>query len=123
MKRKPIRRVSKKRAALLRAIGPERRAYIREFGYCVACGSRRALTVHEIACGTSRAKAFSEPCCWLCLCWTCNSGPFTDYSQWPLKSQLKLKLRVDKERFDLERFNEIRGRAGDAITLEEIQDA
>ena len=121
MKRKPLRRISKKRSALLRAIGPDRRAYIHEFGACVACGSKRALSVHEIACGAFRAKAFAEPCTWLCLCFACNSGPFTDYSVWPLERQLALKLRVDESRFDLEKFNALRGRASGAITMEDLQ--
>lgn len=118
---KPMRKQSKKRAKLMRTVGPERKAYIAEFGKCMACGSRKRLCVHEMAKGSHREAALSEPCTWLVACWLCNTRYLEDYSIWPLARQLATKLKYDPDRFDLERFNEIRGRAATAITIEEVR--
>jgi len=57
-----------------------------------------------------------EPCTWLALCRDCHDAA-GDYSEWPITRQLAAKLLADPGRFDLRRFNEIRGRAPGAITL------
>jgi len=78
--------------------------------------------VHEIARGTGiRSKAFGRREAWCAVCTTCNTHDLCGYELWPLARQLAVKLVTDPAWFNLQVFNvEIRGRAPDAITLEDI---
>ncbi len=124
--RKPMRRVSKERAKLMREVGPERKAYIQEIGYCEPCWviDRRFvntdLVVHEIAKGPARKAALSERAAQLVACTKCNCGRLEDYNECPLTLQLAVKLLDDTEHFDLEKVNELRGRAPTAITFRDV---
>jgi hypothetical protein len=122
----PLKRVSAKRAALMRKVGPARRAYISEIGYCAACWVldrkfvNERLAVHEIAKGSHREKALSERAAWLVACDHCNCGRLNDYSVCPLELQLVVKLFSDPEHFDLAKVNELRGRAATAIVMSDL---
>jgi cytochrome c553 len=104
-----------------------RRNFAFEFDHCFACNDKWkkdlsipfTLEVHEIARGPSRKQAVQERACWLLVCRRCHEE-LGDYSKWPLARQLALKLLQDREHFDLRKFNVIRGRAPNAITMREV---
>jgi len=56
----------------------------------------------------------------LALCQVPCHEAMGDASEWSLTRQLALKLVRDPSRFNLERFNEIRGRAEGAIELADV---
>lgn len=126
MKRTPLRRVSKKRRALKKAVDPVRAALVEEVGYCQPCWTLgdglkwSNLSVHEIAKGIHRQAALSERCAQLVACWDCNSGRLNDYSILPIEKQLAIKLLEDPEHFDLVTFNRLRGRADGAIGMADV---
>ena len=86
--------------------------------YCMSCGAL-ASDVHEICRGPHRARAVTERCTWLLLCRRCHDD-MDGYAEWPIEKQLGCKLVHDPNWFDLDRVNEIRGRAPGAITLADI---
>ena len=102
------------------AITETRRSFVEEFGFCFGCGQAGQLAVHEMACGSHRERALDQRYAWLCACWVCNSEEFTNYERWPLERQLALKWIHDRKHFELRSFNELRGRAPDAITMSEV---
>lgn len=114
-----MRRVSKKRARLMREVAAKRRAFREEFPECVVCGSP-TTEVHEMACGSHREKALAERCTWLPTCTYCNQHKLDGYQEFPIVRQLALKWVLDRESFDLLLFNEIRGRAPTAITMADV---
>lgn len=98
---------SRKQAATYREYGPVRNAFLSEHNYrCSNCG-RGGASVHEICNGPNRMRAFGRREAWLALCWTCNSGEFTNKQLWPYSRQLWLKLTSDPEYFNLDVINEI----------------
>ena len=115
-----LRRVSKKRAKLMREVSGPRADYVREFGRCAVCGTTENLHVHEIACGPAREASLSEPCTWLVACNFCNSKTLTDYSKWSIEKQLARKAVLDPARYDRRRVNELRGRDPEAITEADV---
>jgi hypothetical protein len=118
-----IKRLSKKRAAQALSFALERAEFVAEIGICMspACKSGRYLCCHEMVKGTAgRPLAFSLRYCWLVLCAECNEGDFNDYSKFPPERQLALKWIHDRENFQLEDVNRLRGRAPQAITMAQI---
>jgi hypothetical protein len=129
----PLRRVSKKRAKLMREVKEWQKDYVEEMGVCAVCDRDReeletigsvitryfgaGLNVHEIAKGPHRAEALKHRACCLVVCNQCNCCQLCDYSVWPIERQLALKLLTDPQHFDLDLFNKVRGRAPTAITL------
>ncbi len=70
-----LRRVSKKRAELMKTLSPDRRELKEEVGECMWCGvpyAPDALDVHEIAAGGSREKCLTEPLLLMVLCRHCH---------------------------------------------------
>ncbi len=136
--RKPLRKVSAKRAKLNREVKGWRAAFINEVERCQVCGKKfkwdtaspemmdlgclftRKLSVHEIAKGSLRGFAMKHRACCLVVCSKCNCDDLCDYSKWPIERQLAVKLITDPEYFDLELFNKVRGRAPTAITLADV---
>lgn len=114
-----MRHNTPKRAKHDRDAKPERDAYREEFHLCQVCCRRPADTIHEIARGVHRKDALKERCTWLLVCHYCHIA-VEDYSKWPLTKQLACKLLTDSDGFDLQRFNEIRDRAPEAITLADV---
>src|SRR5689334_18289832 len=75
-KRKPMRAVSKKRAKLMRVVGPARREMKEETGCCMVCRKPlpvESLDAHEIAGGSARGKCLSEPLLQMVLCRACHT--------------------------------------------------
>ena len=110
---------SSERRKLMRDVREMRRAWLLHHLECWYCGGR-STCVNEMACGSHREKALSEPCCWSAACWDCNRDACQDYASWPLAVQLALKLKYDPQNFDRVKFNAIRGRAADAISWCEV---
>lgn len=115
-----MRRQSKKRQALMREVSDGRCDFIREYMKCWVCGTDRALTVHEIACGPAREQALSERAAWMVACAPCNCGPLHDKTLWPVARQLALKAWYDPDHYDRVKVNLLRGRQPDAITEAEV---
>ena len=113
-----MKRVSSKRAALMRVVERERDLFRSVMQSCMICGVR-AVDVHEIAQGAAREAALAERCAWLLLCRRCHADVH-DQSEWPIARQLALKLLRDCDFLDIDRVCELRGRAVGAITLGEV---
>jgi hypothetical protein len=79
--------------------------------------------VHEIGAAGIRRILLPEPCSWAAACNRCNQGILTDYSIWPVVRQMAVKLRWNSEDVNLRRYNELRGRGADALTLREVRAA
>lgn len=105
----------------MRLMADQRREFLIEHPRCWYC-CRMSECVHEMARGAHRQRAIQEPCTWFAACSLCNSGPLNDWGAVPLLEQLQIKKCNDPSRFDIERFNEIRGRAPGAITLQEVEE-
>lgn len=119
MKRTPLRKVSKKRAKLMRQVKPERDAYRAEFRMCQLCHRKLAQHVHEIASGPARQRALEVRAAWLSLCEGCHRR-MHDYSDFPVSRQCAVKFLADAECFDLDVINRLRGRASTAITWADV---
>lgn len=91
-----------------------------EYQFCWFCGWGCVPDCHEIAKGTHRSAALSERYAWGAACSRCNQGPLNDYRIWPISRQLAYKFLFDREHFDLEAFNKLRGRGDRAITMAQI---
>lgn len=117
--RKPLRRVSKKRAALNRSVQKRRADFRKEFSRCCWCGESRLRdhTIDEIVRGSSRGVALGDRRAWLPACYTCNSFILTGIA---IEQKLAIKLCIDPAYFDLEAINKMRGRSGHAITLADV---
>jgi hypothetical protein len=115
-----MRRISKKRQALKDQHDEAREAYCRLHDCkCLWCGAT-PVSVHEIARGQARARAYAEPSTWMPLCWPCNSGPFNDKGKWPEAAQLALKYLRDAQHYDLVRYNAVVGYGPERITQEDV---
>jgi hypothetical protein len=117
--RKPLRRVSKKRAALKRRTDPIEKAWLATFRWCPICqkmfryseqaywGRVRLPTVHHMTRGANRARALGVLAALLPACGECNCGPLNDNAIWPLPRQMALKLTLDPENFSLDAINRL----------------
>lgn len=116
-----MRKVSKKRAALMRKVGPWRKALIERVKKCEVCGKKFNLCVHEIANGPNRAKALDKPYAVLVACSDCNCHKLTDKSVWPEARQLSILFKSRPEDFDLMAYNNlINPNAPDRITIGDV---
>lgn len=94
---------------------------------CMVCGyvslSGENLETHEIARGTARAAAVTEPAAWLRVCGAfatnCHDA-LGDYKQWPVVRQLALKKMLDPYHYDRVAVNLLRDREPEAITEDEV---
>ena len=120
MKRSRLRRVSPKRAKLIRAVGKERAEFKRLFPICWHCRKNAATDVHELTRGVFRANGYGDRRAWMALCRPCHTL-YGDYGKVPLVKQLCVKHLNDGEYFSLEWINQARGRAPGAITIEELE--
>lgn len=103
-----MRRVSPKRARVMRRVTQLRREIVEERGpYCQVCGQFRPLHCHEIARGVDRKKALGARCAILTVCGRCNTGPLNDAAIWPKPRQLALLWLTAPLDYDLEQFNRI----------------
>ena len=87
-----MRRVSRKRAQLMRRVTRIRQQIVEERGpRCQLCGRIRRLACHEIARGADRSKALGARFAILAVCGECNTGPLDDNTLWP--SDMRLRER------------------------------
>ena len=115
-----MRRVSRKRAAIMSEMQEARQQFALEFPRCMLCGMEKCcMDTHEIARGPSRLAAYQERCTWLRLCRDCHEL-MGDYSIWPIERQLALKLDRDTAYYSTFTFNEIRGRAPFAVNIKDV---
>ena len=110
---------SANRRRLMSQVQQDRQAFLVLYPACWFCGGP-SQCVHEMACGSHRELALSEPCTWAAACVDCNEFHLTDYSEWPLARQMAVKWIEDRKNFDRVRFNAIRGRSPDAISWTEV---
>lgn len=110
----------------------QRLAFLREYCFCWCCGwlydtphpkghPVATLDCHEIASGPARKRAVKDRSAWMVACRYCNGHELTDKTVWPIERQLALKKILDPEHYNRVRVNELRGRAPEAITDEEVE--
>lgn len=116
-----MRRVSLKRAALLRSLKAKRQAMKESAGECMVCHRRLppdSLDCDEIARGHAREKCLDEPLLILVSCRGCH-----DLTQnWTPTERIALRVRwlIDQV---AARYCELRGTARTYVTGAEIVDA
>lgn len=116
-----MKRESKKHREQRLRLKPDRDALKKEFPFCMVCGKRRRLTVHEIAKGHQhRWKAIELRSCQLVACWECNAGPLNDYEEYPPARQLALQFKYMPKYANLAEFNRVRARRGVGVTMEDV---
>jgi len=112
-----MKRISKKRSALLRKVKPLRDQYKAMFPWCqVPLCAAKATELHEISRGSSRGKSLGVRAALLHLC-------AFDHGQMdvlPVAGQLALKLLADPDGYDRIAVNLLRGRQPEAISAEEV---
>lgn len=100
-----MRRVSPKRASLMRRVSKLRQMICEERGpRCQICGRIRRLACHEIARGADRSKALGARCAILVVCSECNTGQLDDATLWPKERQLALLQARCPLDYDLDAF-------------------
>lgn len=117
---KPLNWQSPERKELRKKVTPMEQEILAAFPKCVYCTVNDATCIDHIAGGASRHKALEERCACNASCLPCNLGDANDPTKFPLFRKLAVKLVTDGEFFDLEKFNRLRGRAPNAITLADI---
>jgi len=113
-----MRRMSLKRRQLIADTEDARNAFRMQHPRCMICGEPMS-DIHEMARGSLRSRAYKDRHTWLSLCRKCHDA-VDDYAKWPLARQLNVKQHSDPEFYNLERFNEIRHRAPNAIDQSEV---
>ena len=117
-----MRRVSKKRQALMRDVKPIRDALRNEVGCCEICGNARGtLDVHEIGRGPVRERCLGERCALLVVCRTCHDQKLGNTAEWTEARQLALLASRRHQDFDLTRYLEVTSpNAMRRIEIEEV---
>lgn len=121
-----MRRVSKKKAATVRKANEARAEFLREFARCFACGLGEnqvwpPCAVHEMASGPARYAAIQQRAAWLVLCGPCHARLHAE--NWSVAYQLALKKKHDPAYYDRRLVNTLRGRAPEAVTEDEVNEA
>lgn len=111
--RKPLRRVSKKRAALNRKVKPMRDEY--KAGECMKCRKVPADDCHEIATAAAREQCLTEWSLVIALCRSCHS----EVQNWTPATQIALlaAYRIDKA---CERYCELKGYAPSYVSRNSV---
>lgn len=123
-----MKRVSKKRAALMKDAGPWRYSFKEEVGRCEVCLKRREpimLAVHEIARGQLRQKCLMARFGVLVVCaepnWRTGVDCHASIQNWKEPKQLALLYLVRAIDYDLEAYNAlVNPRAPNRITQDEV---
>lgn len=114
--RKPLRRVSKKRAKLMREVGPERQARKEALGRCMICGQQTSqLDADEIARGYSRELCLKHPELTLISCRRCHERTQNE----PLEKRLARLMLFEIEQ-RCQTLNELLGTAPTHVTAEGV---
>ena len=96
-----------------------------QFDRCWCCGQPadpakcRHLETHEIARGVHRAKAVAAPAAWIRVCSLCHDT----VGSMSIVTQLAMKKINDPECYDRVAVNRMRGRADEAVTEAEVDEA
>lgn len=117
-RQKPMKRVSSKRAKLMREVGPERQARKQDVGECMICRKPFApqwLDADEIARGAAREACLSEPLLTLYSCRKCH----TMSQDWPIAKRIAALIRWTIDRTTA-RYNELRGTAPSHVTGDDV---
>lgn len=101
----PMRRVSAKRAKLMRTVGPARKEFRLAVGVCMLCRQNPASENHEIANGAAREKCLEVLDLQLCVCRSCHEAIQTAHPA----DQLALRTIWDIDYRTL-KYNELMGR-------------
>lgn len=118
-KRRGLRRVSKKRAALMRAVSDDRKAFVEAAGVCMFPDCNKPPDdIHEISRGHARERALSEPRLQMALCRKHHDW-MDDYAKFPPAKQIALRIRYEIEE-TCRLYCEARGLANSAVTPGEV---
>lgn len=112
MKRQPLKPVSKKRAAANREYAKVREVYLRENPECPVCRRFAAAEIHHICSGGNRASSLANSDTWIGLCGMCHVIMQAATTEMQVYTKLTATLRT---------INRLRGRAENAITLEDLR--
>lgn len=97
-----------------------------DFDYCWLCGRKAPevfpprLAIHHIVRGVHRAAAREERCTFIRTCPECHADILDSM---PIAGQLAIKLIHDREHYDRVKVNRLRGRADEAVSEEEVEEA
>lgn len=105
-----------------------RTAWGKMFCFCFVCGystlDSDRLETHEIARGPHRKGAFKEPSTWIRTCnGAGNDCHHRKLDGMSIAKQLAIKLRFDKEHYDRQRVNVLRGRRPNAVSKADVAKA
>jgi excisionase family DNA binding protein len=116
-----MRKVSKKRQALLRKVKPIRDGLRNEVGHCEVCLKHSpVLDVHEIGRGNKREACLGERCALLVVCRWCHDD-LGSAGEWPEARQLALLANRRLFDWDLDFYLEITSpRAPERITVDQV---
>lgn len=118
-----MRKVAKRKASTVRQANQARAEFVFRVGYCMNCGERRVaeLVAHEIARGVNRFKGIQEPLAQLVLCNDCHRK--LHHEGWTVARQIAIRERCLPNEPCRLRVNELRGRAPESITQNEVDEA
>ena len=104
----------------MRDLSPIRREMVETSDGCDICGAM-AHCVHEIARGAHRENALQARYAVLILCSHCHQDVHEGEKPWPVERQLAALGEARPGDMNLGKFNELRGRAENAITIIDLQ--
>lgn len=119
MKRSRLNPKSSKRRKQEREAVPVFDEFLATFPVCWLCRSNPTSEVHHLCSGAFKAKTFGDRRGFFAPCRKCHE--LLQSGKVSLRVALYWKKVFDPEYFDLRWINTMRGRAPDAITLEELQ--
>lgn len=120
-----MRHRSKKTARRVRACQEFRKQLVKEVGYCEVCAPKWTswpLCCHEIARGTSRLLALDKRFAILVVCKHCHDVRIHGNEDWPEARQLAALKRSRLNDFDLKKYNRLKGRGENRITIEDVKE-
>lgn len=89
--RKPLRKVSKKRAMLNAMVNPGRKGLVLLAGKCMLCHENDAVDCHEMCRGAYREECLSHPRLQMALCRLCHDM-IGDTKEWPIERQIAARI-------------------------------
>jgi hypothetical protein len=117
-RKKPLRRVSKKRATLNALMNPGRTGFVLLADVCMVCRTADAIDCHEICRGAAREASLCHPRLWLALCRK-HHDEMDDAKLWPIAKQIACRFQWEIEQAVFE-ANEVRGRPQSALTMADV---
>jgi hypothetical protein len=111
---------TKERREFDETIAGPRRLWLRLHPICWFNCCNPSQCVHEIGTEGNRKAFVGEVCSWAAACSNCNLYELTNYRKFPVVDQLAFKLIYDPDNLDLARYNRLRHRGPEAITMGEV---